>query len=210
MILWLGTKGTFSSNFGFESNRVRSECNTIVPSVSRFSSIGDKNTGREIVNVINRKDYRSGYEACNGRYLYVALCLIPTIFAKETDENDNKDNAEKADTKTRREKFNFIADVVDQVIPSIVQIGLKQNTIYGQMDAASGSGFIVTTDGIILTNAHVVRNHISDIIVKLNDGRSINGRVIKIDKSADLAIIKIDCVMFINITKNRLKSARNM
>lgn len=93
-----------------------------------------------------------------------------------------------------RERFNFIADVVEMVIPSIVQIGIKTPTYYGQVDAASGSGFIVSSDGLILTNAHVVRNYINDINVKLNDGRSFNGRVIKIDKSADLAIIKIDCV----------------
>lgn len=129
----------------------------------------------------------------------MAAALFPIVHAKEPPPSSKDDtNKTKNDDETNelkpRQKFNFIADVVEIIIPSIVQIGIKTPTVYGQMDAASGSGFIVSPDGFILTNAHVVRNHVTDINVKLNDGRSFNGRVVKIDKSADLAIIKIDCV----------------
>ena len=122
--------------------------------------------------------------------LFSMALFLPVIYAK----TENEKLKERLEESKPREKYNFIADVVEVIIPSIVQIGIKTATPYGQMDAASGSGFIVTTDGVILTNAHVVRNHIRDINVKLNDGRSFNGRVLKIDRSADLAIIKIDCV----------------
>lgn len=130
------------------------------------------------------------------KILFSMALFFPVIYAKQkpTTSSDNEDLKEKLEKSKPREKYNFIADVVEVIIPSIVQIGIKTATPYGQMDAASGSGFIVTTDGVILTNAHVVRNHIRDINVKLNDGRSFNGRVLKIDRSADLAIIKIDCV----------------
>lgn len=141
----------------------------------------------------NHKDKDGDTRRPVNRKLLLSLAFfIPVIYAKQQNENENDDEEDKKTTP--RGKFNFIADVVEIIIPSIVQIGIKTPTPYGPMDAASGSGFIVSTDGVILTNAHVVRNHISDINVKLNDGRSFRGRVTKIDRSADLAIIKIDCV----------------
>lgn len=118
---------------------------------------------------------------------------MPIIYAKETSKDDDENN-----TKGHRFKFNFIADVVEKVLPSIVHIEIKHNTIYGPMTASSGSGFIVSNDGYILTNAHVVRNFNHDILVKLNDSRSFKARLIKLDKSADLAILKIEGVRLLN------------
>lgn len=54
-----------------------------------------------------------------------------------------------------------------------------------------GSGFIVTSDGIILTNAHVV-DGASEVKVKLTDRREFTAHVLGIDKAADVAVIKID------------------
>ncbi len=55
-----------------------------------------------------------------------------------------------------------------------------------------GSGFILTTDGYILTNYHVIENA-SEIIVSLSDHKKdYKGRVIGKDKNLDIALIKID------------------
>jgi serine protease Do len=54
-----------------------------------------------------------------------------------------------------------------------------------------GSGFIVSPDGIILTNAHVV-NGASSVTVKLTDKREFTAKVIGIDKPSDVAVLKID------------------
>lgn len=54
-----------------------------------------------------------------------------------------------------------------------------------------GSGFIISRDGYILTNAHVV-DAASDITVKLNDKREYKAEVIGSDRRTDVAIIKID------------------
>ena len=54
-----------------------------------------------------------------------------------------------------------------------------------------GSGFIVSTDGYILTNAHVV-DMADDITVKLNDKREFKAKVIGADKRTDVAVIKIE------------------
>ncbi|MGH8743110.1 MAG: trypsin-like peptidase domain-containing protein, partial [Burkholderiales bacterium] len=53
-----------------------------------------------------------------------------------------------------------------------------------------GSGFIVSPDGIILTNAHVV-DHASNVTVKLIDKREFKAKVIGVDKPSDVAVLKI-------------------
>lgn len=54
-----------------------------------------------------------------------------------------------------------------------------------------GSGFIVSTDGVILTNAHVVAEA-NEVIVKLTDKREFKAKVKGIDKLSDVAVLKID------------------
>jgi len=56
---------------------------------------------------------------------------------------------------------------------------------------ALGSGFIVSPDGVILTNAHVV-NDASNVTVKLTDKREFKAKVVGIDKPSDIAVLKID------------------
>lgn len=53
-----------------------------------------------------------------------------------------------------------------------------------------GSGFIISPDGYILTNAHVV-DSADEVIVKLNDKRQFKARVIGQDKRSDVALLKI-------------------
>lgn len=61
---------------------------------------------------------------------------------------------------SRRQRFNFIADVLESVESAVVCIEVKDHTTtswFGMPQASSnGSGFIVKEDGLILTNAHVV------------------------------------------------------
>jgi serine protease Do len=54
-----------------------------------------------------------------------------------------------------------------------------------------GSGFIISTDGYILTNTHVV-NNASKITVKLTDRREFEGKVVGMDERTDVAVIKIN------------------
>src|SRR5437016_9499433 len=57
--------------------------------------------------------------------------------------------------------------------------------------SSSGSGVLVSADGEIITNEHVVGNAES-IKVTLPDGRAMNGRVLGVDHSTDVALIKVD------------------
>ena len=55
-----------------------------------------------------------------------------------------------------------------------------------------GSGFIVSPDGYIVTNAHVVDGASRRSTVKLTDRREFTAKVVGTDKRTDIALIKID------------------
>lgn len=54
-----------------------------------------------------------------------------------------------------------------------------------------GSGFIISSDGYVVTNAHVV-DSASDIIVGMNDRREFDAELVGLDKATDVAVLKID------------------
>ena len=56
---------------------------------------------------------------------------------------------------------------------------------------ASGSGFIVKSDGVVLTKAHVVSNA-DEVTAKLTDKCEFKAKVVGLDKASDVAILKID------------------
>ena len=60
-----------------------------------------------------------------------------------------------------------------------------------QLAPASGSGFIISTDGFVVTNNHVIENA-RDIRVALADGRTVTAELKGTDPSTDIAVLKID------------------
>lgn len=60
-----------------------------------------------------------------------------------------------------------------------------------QVQRGFGSGFVVSSDGLILTNAHVVDGS-DQVTVTLKDGRSFEGKVMGTDSLTDVAVIKIE------------------
>jgi serine protease Do len=61
----------------------------------------------------------------------------------------------------------------------------------GELVFGAGSGFIVSPDGVILTNAHVVRDA-DEVTVKLQDRREYRAKVLGSDPKTDVAVLKID------------------
>ncbi|XP_003701414.1 HTRA2-related serine protease [Megachile rotundata] len=101
------------------------------------------------------------------------------------------------DGNNNRMKYNFIADVVETTAPSVVHIEIQNNKTYDFITGlpsriASGSGFIVRSDGLILTNAHVVTNKPNTTVkVRLHDGTTYVGTVEDMDMHCDLASVRI-------------------
>uniref|UniRef100_F6UXP1 HtrA serine peptidase 3 n=1 Tax=Equus caballus TaxID=9796 RepID=F6UXP1_HORSE len=97
-----------------------------------------------------------------------------------------------------RYKFNFIADVVEKIAPAVVHIELfLRHPLFGRnVPLSSGSGFIMSEAGLIVTNAHVVSstNSVSgrqQLKVQLQNGDTYEATIQDIDKKSDIATIKI-------------------
>ena len=87
-----------------------------------------------------------------------------------------------------------MSEVYASNINSVVSINVSATTNYfGQtvQTAASGTGFLITEDGYILTNHHVVSDA-SSVEVTLYNGESYDAKVIGSDEDYDIAVLKID------------------
>lgn len=69
--------------------------------------------------------------------------------------------------------------------------GRQQRRVQTQPRVGFGSGVIISKDGYIITNNHVI-DGADEIIVKLNDNREFKGRMIGTDPNSDLALVKIE------------------
>lgn len=93
-----------------------------------------------------------------------------------------------------------ITNAINVISPSVVAIvgNYLADTTATYQDKyaegiAHGTGIILTSGGEILTNAHVVKD-LTSIIVILSDGTGYEGRIKYLDESMDLAVIKIDAL----------------
>ncbi|AFY37148.1 HtrA2 peptidase [[Leptolyngbya] sp. PCC 7376] len=106
---------------------------------------------------------------------------------------------------------NFIAQAVQEVGSAVVRIDATKD-LYSQdmssplfkrffdqdipslepdIEQGTGSGFILSSDGQLITNAHVVEGS-STVKVTLKDGQVFSGKVIGVDELTDIAVIKIE------------------
>jgi Do/DeqQ family serine protease len=109
---------------------------------------------------------------------------------------------------------NFVTDVVSQVGPAVVRIDASRTVrqelpemfndpffrrFFGnqlpqpqeRVERGLGSGFIISRDGQIITNAHVVEGA-DTVQVTLKDGRTLEGRVLGSDPVTDVAVIQVE------------------
>ena len=82
-----------------------------------------------------------------------------------------------------------VASVVAAVLPSVVSI-----VVEGETESGSGSGFVLRSDGYILTNNHVVDllGNGGKLSVVFNDGSKLPGQVVGTNPAYDLAVVKVN------------------
>jgi len=113
------------------------------------------------------------------------------------------------------ENLNFIAQAVRKISPSVVRIESSRELASANQDSeqkpfpprffgpgtpqrprnpierGTGTGFIISSDGYILTNAHVVQG-VQEVKVILHDEQSVTGKVVGTDEVTDVALVKIN------------------
>lgn len=149
-----------------------------------------------------------------GTFLVIGVCFgMPNIKNKilnnttYTDTGLSITEGPVTNTVALTDYSNTSIAVANKVLPSIVGITVeyKVNSLFGgsSISEASGSGIIVSSDGYILTNNHVVNSTTSSsfyqiteatgVKVKLfNDDTEYEAKVVGSDEQTDLAVIKID------------------
>jgi S1-C subfamily serine protease len=87
-----------------------------------------------------------------------------------------------------------LSRLAEQLKLGLVQIRVRRPAAEGEAEegrGASGSGFVIHPDGLLVTNAHVVAGA-EQVQVRLSNGRRVVGKVIGRDSRTDLALVKID------------------
>ncbi len=124
--------------------------------------------------------------------------FIPELFplsnaGVESDENPSPPSPQPVsppDDSTLMDAYSSaVVRAVEKVGPSVVKIEVSQKN-RSSRGAGSGSGFIISPDGLVLTNSHVVHGA-GEIQVTLDDGRRPDSTLLGEDPDSDLALLRI-------------------
>jgi len=111
------------------------------------------------------------------------------------------------------QSHSFVANVAKKVSPSVVRIDIERDIqteefdsdfldpllrdllgdlgTFPQKEKGQGSGVIIDSSGLILTNAHVVER-VDHVMITLQNGNQLDGTVIGTDQVTDLALVKVN------------------
>ena len=122
--------------------------------------------------------------------------LVSLVFFTNQNQNLNIPGVSDGTKTIQVSEDSDLINVVDEVLPSVVSIISIKNVqgVFGEVsqEKSGGTGFVITSDGLILTNKHVVEDTSAEFHVFTNDGKNYAAKVESFDPIMDLAIIKIE------------------
>ncbi|MFA4930686.1 MAG: trypsin-like peptidase domain-containing protein [Patescibacteria group bacterium] len=94
------------------------------------------------------------------------------------------------------EENSAVIDAVAKVSPAVVSITLTKNVVnyFGDVveESGGGTGFVISSDGLIITNKHVVADESAEYSVITADGTSYDAEVASLDPVNDLAVVRVE------------------
>ena len=110
------------------------------------------------------------------------ICILRKKF---TDFTSLSTSSSGDNNKSKPLKMNLVADAMEIAVPTVVPLEIltKQGhrDFGGTVNSSNSSGFVVTEDGMVLTNQHVV-DKTSHLDIKLKSGETYKGVVVDVDE----------------------------
>jgi putative serine protease PepD len=122
----------------------------------------------------------------------VVAAIVATSITVAMDDDPSLQRGAVATPVTTSEGALDIGNIIAKVQPSVVAIETSQTTSRGVF-AGAGSGIVLSADGLVLTNAHVVGN-LSEITVVLSDGSKHPATLVGASPDDDVAVVQVQGV----------------
>jgi serine protease Do len=128
--------------------------------------------------------------------LSIVLTILPTILAGSVAAGEREGTLWTTPPKGKKVSPLSLVELADRARPAVVHV---RGTTEGAADDSStegsrtsiGTGFLIHKDGYLVTNEHVIRS-VTDLRIRLYDGRELPACVVGADAPTDIALIKID------------------
>ena len=158
-------------------------------------------------------------------FIVLLLVWISGFFMYHTYQNIEIDNnsyiatkaqstTEEQTVETVQEKSKTIADVLEETTEKVVGISKLKNAGNSILSKSSenelglGTGFIVSSDGYIVSNEHVTGSKYSKCYITLENGSNYDGTVVWSDSDLDLSVTKINAKNLPYVTLGNSKNIR--
>ncbi|TFB11951.1 trypsin-like serine protease [Candidatus Marinimicrobia bacterium MT.SAG.4] len=141
-------------------------------------------------------------------YKFVVIAQLSAMFSASEIVAQNKEEINAVIYNGRR---NIITETVAKSSPAVAGINAIQireysrtpfandpiwsllfpDRVFKQRVKSLGSGFLISSDGFVLTNSHVIENAV-EVVVTLSDGTDHDAEIVGVDRASDIALLKLE------------------
>ena len=174
--------------------------------LTQSENISDENTALPETESTSKKDKEKCSKAKGMVITTLVVCIVLSSIlgigggilgynlAKGRISNPLQITSSSRDSSNQTPKTN-VAEVVNNVVDSVVEITTEvastDSRFRQYITEGAGSGVIISADGYIVTNNHVI-DGAQKITVKLKNGQSFEGKLLSTDSKTDIALVKIE------------------